>query len=104
MTEILNKYGQISIDTPFVVVVKDSVEGDMTFSFMLKEDDKNLSYTTYDVKNEHEAILTISNVKGDGVQSNNPILVGIYSGEYLLFVSFVIFAQKMVNGALRFVL
>lgn len=96
MTEFLNTSGRISTDTPFVARIEDNIEGDMLFSFKLKEDDKKHSYTTYDAINSHEALLTISNVKGNGVQSSDPICVGTYQGKFLLYVTFVVFAKD--NG------
>lgn len=91
MEEVLNTCGRISADTPFVVLVEDKAEGNMKFSFFLKKDAKEHSYTTYQIINEYEANLIISNVRGNGVKSSKPIYVGTYMKEYMLFVSFVVF-------------
>lgn len=93
MKEILNQRGKISQDTPFIVFIKDEIEGDMTFNFKLTEDEQhNGSYTTYEAINPQEANLTISNVKDNGISSQK-IPVGTYKEKFTLYTSFIVYRQ-----------
>lgn len=91
----LNKYtGKLSNKDSFAVKIQDEVEGDMTFTFKLKNDYYNHSYTTYHVLDPHNAEIIISNVSGNGVKSQTSIELGTYAGKYRLFLDFVIYQSN----------
>lgn len=92
--ELCRKHGRISGDKPFVVTIPDEIEGDMEFSFKIKNDEFNQSYTKYNVLGDHNAEIVISNVKYNGVKSTKPIMLGTFKEMYYLYVSFVIFNEN----------
>ena len=100
MELILSETKAISKDSPAVFYVKDNIEGDMTFSFILvdKPEDEGRSYTRYDVIDSHTGEFRISNVPSNrGVSLSQQMKVGTYQNDKKLYMSFTI-TKEMENG------
>lgn len=100
MKTLLSIPGEISVNEPFVVVLPDSVEKDLTFTFYLREDkSKQESYTNFHVLSPTEAEITIYNAPEKKQTSViNHIPTGTYMNKFNLFVNYVLQLESVEKG------
>lgn len=97
---LLSVPGKILINEPFPIVLKDSVENDLTFRFFMRDDkSKHDSFTRFDIISSTEAEITIYNApekKQTSVVEHIP--VGSYMRKYNLFVNYILQRESAENG------
>jgi len=94
--------GEITTAEPLVVVLPDSVEGDIKFNFYLKQNEQNpKSYTELIIVSPNEANVSLYNIK-EKLQASvaEDIPVGTYQNKYKLYLNYILFCKTREAGTI----
>lgn len=94
--------GEISTKEPYVVVLPDSIEHDLTFTFHMREDkSRQDSYTNFHVLSPTAAEISIYNApEKKRTFIIDDIHVGSYMKQYELFVNYILQRDSKERGSI----